>query len=225
LAEPETNDFDFVAEFAAFARYVGEQALHKATRKVMHKLSMLDPASRRLFGTRYFFHEQIEQFTDGPQPFCLDTSVQRAVRATTFIAGVNRARVGMSDIAADRLRKMILDNLKPDRDMRQIEQEFRGYVHLRQKFENVSFADLEGAGKFDLLCMSGTHEVEVECKTVSEDMGNPIKNEMVVNLSQLFMTIMRKRVPVDESGVFRLQFKGEPGASKASLPDWSAVPA
>jgi hypothetical protein len=217
LAEPETNDFDFAAEFASFARYLGEQDLHKATRKVMHKLSMLDAAPRNLFGTRYFFHEQMEQFTDGPQPFHLDTSVQRAVRAATLIAGVNHARVAMSDVAAVRLRKMILDNLKPDRDVRQIEHEFRGYVHLRQKFGNVSFADLEGVGKYDLLCVSGDAEVEVECKTVSEDTGNPIKNEMVVNLSQMFLNVMHKRLPVDESGVFSLQFKGEPGDSKTIL--------
>jgi hypothetical protein len=223
VAKPETNDFDFVAEFAAFARYVGEQDLHKGTRKVMHKLSMLDPAPRRLFGTRYFFHEQMEQFTDGPQPFHLDTSAQRAVRATTFIAGVNRARIAMSDLAAVRLRKMILDNLKPDRDMRQIEHEFRGYVHLRQKFDNVSFADLEGTGSFDLLCVSGDTAVEVECKTVSEDTGNPIKNEMVVNLSQTFLNAMRKRLPVDESGVFSLQFKGEPGTSKAILQEFKTA--
>jgi hypothetical protein len=223
LAELETNDFDFAAEFASFARYVGEQDLHRATRKVMHKLSLLDPAPRRLFGTRYFFHEQMEQFTDGPQPFYLDTSVQRAVRATTFIAGVNRARLATSDLAAVRLRKMILDNLKPDRDMRQIEHEFRAYIHLRQKFGNVSFADLEGAGKFDLRCVSGDTEVEVECKTVSEDTGNPIKNEMVVNLSQTFLNIVHKRLPVDESGVFSLQFKNEPGASKAILQEFKTA--
>jgi hypothetical protein len=112
MAQLETNDFDFVAEFASFANYVGEQELHRATRKVMHKLMLLDQAPRQLFGTRYFFHEQIEEFTNGPRPFYLDTSAQRAVRATTFIAGVNRARIAVSDLAAVRLRKMIIDNLK-----------------------------------------------------------------------------------------------------------------
>jgi hypothetical protein len=223
LVEPETNDFDFVAELAAFAHYVGSQELHKATRKVLHKLSMLDAAPRRLFGTRYFFHEQMEQFTDGPRPFYLDTSEQRAVRAATFIAATNRARIAMSDLAAVRLRKMIIDNLKPDRDMRQIEHEFRAFVHLRQKFGNVRFVDLEGAGKFDLLCISGDAEVEVECKTVSEDTGNPIKNEMVVNLSQMFLNVMHKRLPVDQSGIFSLEFKGEPGASKAILQEFKTA--
>ncbi|MEH2569008.1 hypothetical protein [Bradyrhizobium sp. AZCC 2289] len=162
----------------------------------------------------------MEQFTDGPQPFHLDTTVQRAVRAATFIAGVNRARIAMSDLAAVRLRKMILDNLKPDRDMRQIEHEFRGYIHLRQKFGDVRFADLEGVGKFDLLCVSGDTEVEVECKTLSEDTGNPIKNELVVNLSQTFLNLVHKRLPVDESGIFSLQFKDDPGASKAILQEF-----
>jgi hypothetical protein len=177
----------------------------------------------RVFGTRYFFHEQIEQFTDGPQPFYLNTSEQRAVRAATFIAATNRARATMSDLAAVRLRKMIIDNLKPDRDIRQIEHEFRAYVHLRQKFGNVKFVDLEGAGRFDLLCVSDGVEVEVECKTVSEDTGNPIKNEMVVNLSQMFLNVMHNRLPVDQSGIFSLEFKGEPGASKAILQEFKTA--
>jgi hypothetical protein len=217
--EASLDDFDFVAEFAAFAHYVGEQDLHKATRKVLHKLSMLDAAPRLLFGTRYFFHEQMEQFTDGPRPFFLNTAEQRAVRAATFIAAANRARKALSDLGAIRLRRMIIDNLKPDRDLRQIEHEFRAYVHLRQKFDSVRFIDLEGAGKFDLLCASDGGAVEVECKTVSEDTGNPIKNEMTVNLSQLFLKIV-KRLPVDQSGIFRVEFKNEPGASKAILQDF-----
>jgi hypothetical protein len=122
-----------------------------------------------------------------------------------------------------RLRRMIIDNLTPDRDIRQIEHEFRAFIHLRQKVQDVSFADLEGRGNFDLLCRSGTSEVEVECKTVSEDTGNPIKNELVVNLSQIFLTSLRKHSPMDGSGIFHLRFKSDPGASKAVLQEFKAV--
>jgi hypothetical protein len=118
---------------------------------------------------------------------------------------------------------MIIDNLTPDRDIRQIEHEFRAFIHLRQKVQDVSFADLEGRGNFDLLCRSGTSEVEVECKTVSEDTGNPIKNELVVNLSQIFLTSLRKHSPMDGSGIFHLRFKSDPGASKAVLQEFKAV--
>lgn len=217
------NDFDFAAEFAEFAGYVGAQELFKATRKVMHKLSLLDPAPRKLFGTRYFFHEQIDEFTEGPCPFQLDASSPLAVRAATLIAGVNRAKVKMSDVAQVRLRRMIIDNLTPDRDIRQIEHEFRAFIHLRQKFQDVGFADLEGHGNFDLLCRSGTSALEVECKTVSEDTGNPIKNELVVNLSQIFLTSLRKHSPVGGSGIFHLKFKSDPGVSKAVIHEFKAA--
>ena len=218
-----TDDFDFAAEFAEFARYVGPNELFKVTRKVMHKLLLLDPAPRKLFGTRYFFHEQVDQFTEGPRPFYFDASSPLAVRAATLIAGVGRARAKMSDVAEERLRRMIIDNLTPDRDIRQLEHEFRAFIHLRQKFQDVSFADLEGDGEFDLLCRSGTSEMEVECKTVSEDTGNPIKNELVVNLSQIFLTSLRKHPTLGGSGIFHLNFKSDPGASKAILQDFKAA--
>jgi hypothetical protein len=219
LANFGADDFDFAAEFAEFAGYVGTQELFKVVRKVVHKLSLLDPAPRRLFGTRYFFHEQIDEFTEGALPFILDASSPLAVRAATLIAGVNRAKAGMSDVAQSRLRRMMLDNLTPDRDIRQIEHEFRAFIHVRQMFSAVEFADLEGHGNFDLLCTTGGASVEVECKTVSEDTGNPIKNEMVVNLSQIFLSSLRKRPPVDESGLFYLKFKSDPGSSKTIQQD------
>jgi hypothetical protein len=181
------NDFEFAREFAIFANYVGADDLHKAARKVQHKLDLLDDAPRKLFGTRYFFHESIVEFTDGRTPFRLDLSDPLSVRAATFIAGVNRAKSEMSPIASVRFRRMVVENLKPDRDFRQVEHEIRCYIHLRHKHTDVQFVDLNDAGKFDFFCTPGS--IEVECKTISEDTGNPIKIELIVNLTQHFLKL------------------------------------
>jgi hypothetical protein len=157
--------------------------------KVMRKLASFGTAPRQLFGTRYFFHEEIARFTDSPRAFALDIQSASAVRAAGFIAATNRARFAMTEAEASHFRGMIFDNMKPDRDFRQIEHEMRCYIHFRQKGHNVKFADLGQAGAFDLLCSSGTDRFEVECKTVSQDTGNPINSETLANLVQLFSTL------------------------------------
>src|SRR6202034_4152631 len=102
----------------------------------------------------------------------------RAVRSASFIAAVNRVRRSSSPRAQDRLREMVLDNLKPDRDARQIEHELRCWTHFGQKGLDVSFADLEGSGRFDLLVTKGREAIEVECKTVTNTTGYQIKTEL-----------------------------------------------
>jgi hypothetical protein len=209
------SDFEFPREFAAFADYIGAADLHKSARKVMQKLAQFEAATRNLFGTRYFFHEEIERFADGSSPFQVDLSDPLSVRAASFIAGVNRARMTMSEVGAVRFRKMIIDNLKPDRDFRQIEHEVCCFIHFRQKLAKVQFADLDETGSFDLLCAQDSALVEVECKTISEDTGNPIKNEMLVNLTQQFLRSIRSQNQTSEPGIFLLTFKSEPSSSNA----------
>jgi len=70
---------------------------------------------------------------------------------------------------------MLLDNLQPDRDIRQIEHEIRAWTHCSQKGFDVAFADLEGLGNFDLLLEKEGRKIEVECKTIAEDAGSQIK--------------------------------------------------
>jgi hypothetical protein len=209
---------DFPREFAKFVNFLGGDELTNELLKVMRKLSGLRPNFRKLYGDRYFFHEQCLRFTDGPMAFHLEASNPVAIRAASLIAGINRISEGLSPGANDRFRKMCLAGLKPDRDVRQIEHEIRCFVHFGQKGFDVTFADLENEGRFDLLCKWPDAAFEVECKTVSEDTGSQIKSETRINLFKVFDDSIRQRQTVCNSGIFVFTLSNSAGHRK-NLPD------
>lgn len=205
------TDFGFVQsqfprEFASFIDFIGATVIDGAIEKVRRKLSGLSPSVRQIHGDRYFFHEQWDAFTEGPRAFRLDLDDLRAVRAATLIAGINKIRETLTQAGSDRLRSMVVDNLQPDRDVRQIEHEIRSYSNFVRKRYRVKFADLEGLGNFDLLVETPSGEMEVECKTVTEDTGSQVKTDMIVDLSETFRNSVLRNAPVAESGLFVLTF-------------------
>lgn len=198
----------FASEFASFVNFIGAENLDNALSKVGQKLNQLPKSVRSLFGDRYFFHGQCVQIVHGSSPFQLDPTNFTAVRAASLIAGINRARTFLSPSASARLRAMCLDNLKPDRDVRQLEHEIRCLIHFGQKGLEVSFADLEGEGRFDLVCKADAQpSFEVECKTVTEDTGSQIKTGMTVNLAAAFYHAAHKAMTVSRSGIYVLALK------------------
>jgi len=102
---------------------------------------------------------------------------------------------------------MVIDNLRPNRDIRQIEHEIRCSTHFGRKGFKVTFADLAGLGKFDLLIETPSEVIEVECKTVTGETGSQIKAELIVSLTESFRKTVWERPPVDQSGLFTLTLK------------------
>jgi transcriptional regulator with XRE-family HTH domain len=196
---------EFPREFAEFVGFIGGDHIDKAVRKVDRKMG--SPEARLLFRDRFYFHEQWVRLTQGPLPFHVDVSDVLAVRAASLIGGINRLKRSLSSSGATRLRGMVLDNLRPDRDIRQIEHEIRCSTHFGRRGFKVTFADLERSGDFDLLVETPSGEVEVECKTISEDTGSQIKREISVQLLETFNSTVSKRTPVDESGLFVMTLK------------------
>jgi transcriptional regulator with XRE-family HTH domain len=201
---------EFPRQFAGFVNFIGAADLDAPLRKVTRKLERLLPSTRFLYGDRYFFHEQFLRFTDGTPdgmaPFQLDISDPVAVRAAQLIADINRVKTSLSARAASRLRQMVIGGLKPGCDIRQLEHELRCATHFARRGFGVTHADLEGLGNFDLLIDGPSGPVEVECKTVAEDTGMPIKHEMIVQLFDVFVRSVSKSrcASVTESGVFSL---------------------
>jgi transcriptional regulator with XRE-family HTH domain len=195
---------DFPREFAEFIDFVGAKSLDKEIRKIEKRLGALSPYIRALYGDRYFFQNQCIRFTDDIPAFGLNISDPTAVRAASLIAGMNRVRRSLSPNGVPRFHSMVIDNLKLDRDMRQIEHEIRCSTHFIQKGFKVTFAELEklGDATFDLLVNTPAGIVEVECKTVTE--VGQLKSELVINMSESFRTTITKKAPVDESGLFTL---------------------
>jgi hypothetical protein len=207
---------EFPREFAEFIDFVGGADIESALRKVEQKLGSVSAQARSLYGDRYFFHEQCISFTYGSTPFLLDVSDLRAVRSASLIAGINRVRRSLSQQGSARLRSMVIDNLKPDRDVRQIEHEIRCATHFGRKGFQTTFADLEGKGNYDLLVETKAGFVEVECKTVTEDTGSQIKSDLNVDMSETFRKVVGAGIPVDESGLFILKLK-KPSANCKNL--------
>ena len=200
----------FPVEFARFVDFVGPQNLHEAVSRVASKLQRLSPPIRELYRDRYFFHQQCISITDGPNPFQLDVENVYALRAATFMAGVNRVRDSLSATARPRFRNVILGGLKPDRDIRQLEHEIRSFVHFGQKAMEIGFADLEGNGRFDLSCKAGEVAFDVECKTVTEDTGASIRTDLLANLSEEFRLAINRSSVATDFGIFVLTFKKHP---------------
>jgi transcriptional regulator with XRE-family HTH domain len=195
---------DFPREFAEFIDFVGAQRLDKEIRKVEKKLRALSPGARDFNGDRYFFQEQCVRFTEDVPAFGLNISDPVAVRTASLIAGINRVKRSLSPIGVSRFHSMVIDNLKLNRDMRQLEHEIRCATHFAQKRLKVVFADLENLGTFDLLVGPLASPVEVECKTITMETGSQLKSELVVNMMDSFTKVVSKSIPVDESGIFTL---------------------
>jgi transcriptional regulator with XRE-family HTH domain len=193
---------DFTREFAEFIDFVGARSLDKEVRKVKKKLGALHPSVRTLYGDRYFLQEQCVRFTEDMPAFGLNLSDMIAVRTASLIGGINRVRRSLSPRGVSRFRSMVIDNL--NRDMRQLEHEIRCAAHFSQKGLKVVFADLEGLGEFDLLVGPSTDPVEIECKTITQDTGSQLKQELVAGLMDTFIKAITRTAPVGESGIFTL---------------------
>jgi hypothetical protein len=114
-------------------------------------------------------------------------------------------RRSLSPTGVSRFHSVVIDNLKLDRDMRQLEHEIRCATHFAQKGLKLIFADLEGLGSFDLLLLSSMGEVEVECKTITEHTGSQLKPELVATVIDSFKVV--SKVASAESGLFTLTLK------------------
>jgi hypothetical protein len=62
-------------------------------------------------------------------------------------------------------------------------------THLMQKGWDVDFVDYLGAARFDFLAKRGAAEIEVECKTTSNDTGRKIHRQVVNRLADLLLPV------------------------------------
>ena len=62
-------------------------------------------------------------------------------------------------------------------------------THLMQKGWDVEFVDYSGVARFDFLARQDTVEVEIECKTTSNDTGRKIHRQEVNRLADLLLPV------------------------------------
>ncbi len=217
-ARPSLTQADFPREFAEFIDFVGAANLDKEINKIIKRLSELPLEVSAIYGDRFFFQLQFIKFVqDNKSPFFLDIYDALSVRSASLIGGINRVRRSLSPNGLKRLRGSVIDNLKLDRDMRQLEHDIRCATHFAQLGGKVSFVDLEGKGQFDLLVTTPHGMVEVECKTLCEDTGSQLKKHMAVILAERFYRLVPK-LGIKESGLFTMKLR-KPSDKCKSLPE------
>jgi hypothetical protein len=197
----------FPREFARFVALVDGDRLRKAIVKATDKCCRLPPALRGIFADRYEIHEQLLAFEDGPAAFQLDAADPRAVRAASFILGVNRMAARLGDAGRSNLAARVVGDLAPAQDIRHLELEIMAAHHLEAKGLSFRLADQEGLGNFDFLVDVGGREIEVECKTATGTTGADIKEERQVIIGTAFLKRCQQGLSVPTGGVFVLTFK------------------
>src|SRR4029077_21057065 len=65
-------------------------------------------------------------------------------------------------------------------------------THLMQKGWDVDFADYSGTARFDFLACQGGVEIEVECKTTSNDTGREIHRQEVNRLADVLLRVSQQ---------------------------------
>jgi hypothetical protein len=65
-------------------------------------------------------------------------------------------------------------------------------THLMQKGWDVDFVDYSGVARFDFLARQGAAEIEVECKTTSNDTGRKIHRQEVNRLADLLLPVRQQ---------------------------------
>jgi hypothetical protein len=122
-------------------------------------------------------------------PKLLDTNEE--VIGAEFLVSVAKAIRKLSPQARTRLRGMVLGAMDSTEGMAAVAHEFTVAADLERRGWAVEFEDLEGRERFDLLATRGDECVEVECKSVSGDIGRKIHQRDFLHLVQRLNPALR----------------------------------
>jgi hypothetical protein len=102
-------------------------------------------------------------FEDDPAAFELDANDPLAVRAASFILGVNGMAMRLDEARRRRLASRVIGDLAPDRDIRHLEFMIIAFHHLGAKGLTFRMANVEGLGNFDFRVEVGGRDVGAVC--------------------------------------------------------------
>jgi hypothetical protein len=92
----------------------------------------------------------------------------------SFLALLIGVHARLSAEGQSRLAGSVRDALQNSTGLVPVEVELRVAAHLMQRSFDVEFADLEGRERFDILATKPGLEIEIDCKSVSGDIGRTI---------------------------------------------------
>jgi len=77
-------------------------------------------------------------------------------------------------------------------------------THLSNAGFDIDFVDLEGKQRFDFLARKEGIELEVDCKTVSGDVGRPVHRRRALEIFHLIYSALAEQVDRRESRAVRI---------------------
>ena len=92
----------------------------------------------------------------------------------SFVATAARVHQRLSPQGQRRLKGMLRSGLDAEHGLASFQHEMGIATHLMAQGFDVTFSDIETGGGFDMLAEREGTEIEVECKTVSGDLGRKI---------------------------------------------------
>lgn len=156
---------------------------------------------------RYYFHSTYKRLVARNRTFGrIDISDPNNNRAISLLAAVREFALPLSIDEQTRLKARIVESLDPDRDIREFEHEMRAFVHYKGAGYNIVPADGIEKGRFDFLVQGNGREFELECKTFSESIGNPISVEDSVYVFRAMKSSILAQRDFRESGILTLTF-------------------
>jgi hypothetical protein len=128
----------------------------------------------------------------------LDLTSPEHYTAFAFIAPLVLIYDRLCPAAEKRLAGSLQGGLNTDQGLRPLQNEIEVATHLMQSGFDIAFNDLEGGSPgFDFLAARCDVELEVECKSVSGDLGRQVHERRMAQVSDAIM----RRLPAALDGV------------------------
>ena len=105
----------------------------------------------------------------------------------SFLIPAQRIHAALPVVAKTPFEGRLRDAVNGAHGARPFAYEISIATHLMQKGWDVEFVDYSGAARFDFLARQDTVEVEIECKTTSNDTGRKIHRQEVNRLADLLL--------------------------------------
>ena len=107
----------------------------------------------------------------------------------SFLIPAQRIHAALPAVAKTPYEGRLRDAVNGAHGMRPFAYEISIATHLMQKGWDVEFVDYAGVARFDFLARQDSVEVEIECKTTSNDTGRKIHRQEVNRLGDLLLPV------------------------------------
>lgn len=150
------------------------------------------PLERAMLATQSFLQRR------GQLP-PIESAVQYGL--ISFIAGTVHVFERLSDAAKKQLRGRLIDGLKSEAGLAPLAFEMSVVGAMASRGCQIGFSDFETPGGFDFLVDNNGLMLEVECKTLSRDVGRRIKQRPALEVYCNIKTPVRNLLPRLKSGL------------------------